>query len=422
MQTWPKRFLISFLILSGITACQQSLPDQTEDSGPALDLQVEEAPSNFVLAVKMANVPKDTLDAKFAALGVKAKTGVDIYRIYYMTTDMKNKPVKATGVVILPMIRIPVFPWISIQHYTITGESQAPSNKPEEGVFESSQGFITVIADQIGYGATTGNQHPYLFKNAYPKVLVDMLRASRTFIKANGLNAGPLFLRGYSEGAYATLALQKTLETQYATEFPLAGSAAGAGPYELEGTARASMGLPAVNPVNLSYLTLSYASYLAPEMDLSKIFALNVDDVKKTLNGSKTYEEALASLPTAPSALFKSDFMADFVQETPATAEAIAMRKFLKENSLFNDGWVPQTTTRFYHCKDDESVPYQLTEYAMAKITAAASSAPVSKVIMESPDPSKPYRHMTCPLYYQPVSFFGEILKAAQDAATASTP
>src|SRR6478735_10886096 len=137
MQTKPSR-LLSLVLSFGLFACQQPLPDQTEEyQDPNADLEAQaSAPSPFVLAVKLANVPKDVLDQKFAALGVKARTSIDIYRIYYLTTDMKNNPVKATGLVILPTIRIPVFPWLSMQHVTITGEAQAPSNKPEEGVFE----------------------------------------------------------------------------------------------------------------------------------------------------------------------------------------------------------------------------------------------------------------------------------------------
>jgi len=412
MQTWPQRLLICFVIISGLYACQEPLPDQTEEAGTAADIQVQSTPSPFIMAVKLANVPKEQLDQKFAPLGVTARTGVDIYRIYYRTTDMKSNPVKATGLVIVPTIRVPVFPWISLQHVTITGEAQAPSNKPEEGIFEASQGFISVVADQIGYGGTTGTLHPYLFKNAYPKALIEMLRASKTFFEANGLTVGPLFLRGYSEGAYATMALQKAIETQHASEFNLMASAAGAGPYELEKTAMGALSLPQVNPVNLSLLTISYVQYLAPEIDLNKLFAISPDDVKKTLNGSKTYDEALQILPSAPASLFKAEFIADFVQPQPATAEAQTMRRLLAENSLFKDGWIPKTQTRFYHCRDDEAVPVLTTDYAVAAITALAPNAPISKIILDSPDATKPYRHASCPLYYTPVSWFGEIMAA----------
>jgi pimeloyl-ACP methyl ester carboxylesterase len=413
MQTWPKRLLFSLTVCSGLFACQEPLPDQTEDSGTVRDLQVESTasvPSPFLMAVKLANVPKETLDQKFAALGVKARTGVDIYRLYYRTTDLQNNPVKATGLIIVPMIRLPIFPWISLQHATITGEAQAPSNKPEEGIFEASQGFITIVADQIGFGGTTGTLHPYLFKNAYPKALIEMLRASKTFFEANGLTVGPLFLRGYSEGAYATMALQKAIETQFSSEFQLVASAAVAGPYELEQTAVAALSLPQVNPVNLSFLTLSYVQYLAPEIDLNKIFAINPEDVKNALNGSKTYEEALQVLPSDPAQLFKPEFIADFTLAQPATPEAQTFRRLLGENAHFKDGWIPKTQTRFYHCRDDEAVPVQATDYALAAIQALAPNAPVSKVILDSPDPAKPYRHGSCPLYYSPVSWFGEIV------------
>ncbi len=419
MKTWPKGLMIGIVLVSGLTACQEPLPDQTTtETGNASDITTSAVPeSSFMLSVKLATVTKDQLDQKFAPLNIKARTGVDIHRIYYRTTDPKGNPLKATGLVIVPTIKIPSYPWISLQHVTITGDAQAPSNKPEEGIFEASQGFVTVVADQIGYGGSVGTLHPYLYKNAYPKILVEMLRAARTFAAANDINLGPLFLRGYSEGGYATMALQKAIETQHSGEFQLIASAPAAGPYELEVTAVKGLALPLVNPVNLSLLTLSYAEYLAPEMDLNKIFAINPNDVKAALNGSKTYDEALKILPAQTTALFKAEFIADFTLEKPTTVEAIAMRRLLGENSHFKEGWIPKTPTRFYHCKDDEAVPSATTDYAIATIQALAPLAPVSKVILESPNPAEPYRHASCPLYYSSIGWFAELLNASASAS-----
>ena len=71
MQTWPKRLLLSLVLFSGLCACQEPLPDQTEESGPARDLQVQSTggePSSFLMAVKLANVPKDQLDTQIHAI------------------------------------------------------------------------------------------------------------------------------------------------------------------------------------------------------------------------------------------------------------------------------------------------------------------------------------------------------------------
>jgi PIN domain nuclease of toxin-antitoxin system len=46
------------------------------------------APSSFLMAVKLANVTKDQLDQKFAALGVKARTGVDIYIVFIIASPI----------------------------------------------------------------------------------------------------------------------------------------------------------------------------------------------------------------------------------------------------------------------------------------------------------------------------------------------
>lgn len=60
-----------------------------------------------------------------------------------------------------------------------------------------------------------------------------------------------LFLAGYSEGGYATLATQKTIEENYQNELTVTASAFGAGAYDMLGTAKEL--LDSNNPAALTY-------------------------------------------------------------------------------------------------------------------------------------------------------------------------
>jgi hypothetical protein len=398
------------LSIALLAACSQSTVEPSSNDptapGPA---SANQEPSPYYVAYPMAQVSKEQLNARFLASGLTARQGIRIFRLIYPSKDLKGTEIRASGILVLPDIAPTTLPWISLQHVTITGEAQAPSNKPEEGLYEASQGFAVVVADQIVFGSAKGKVHPYLFPNAYPTVLIDGLRAARAVIEAQGHETGPLFLRGYSEGAYATLALQRALEQNHADEFPIRASAPAAGPYELEQTAVQALSLPQVNPVNVSLIILSYVSYLAPEINLGNIFAGNVEDIKQSLDGRLTYEEALKVLPSQPATLFKPQFLAGFTANTPTGEEAIKLRNLLGKNSLFKDSWVPASPTRFYHCADDEVVPSTLTEYAIARIRATQAMAPVASEIAP-PNPSQPYRHGSCPLYYASVAWFTSIL------------
>ena len=58
-----------------------------------------------------------------------------------------------------------------------------------------------------------------------------MLLACQDFLNQKGINWDHrLFLAGYSEGGYATLATQQLIEMAY-QKLPLQGSSCGAGPY-----------------------------------------------------------------------------------------------------------------------------------------------------------------------------------------------
>jgi hypothetical protein len=115
--------------------------------------------------------------------------------------------------------------------------------------------------------------------------------------------------------------------------------------------------------------------------------------------------------------VFAERFVKDLALPKPKTRESRLLIRFLSENSLPQGEWTPKTPIRFFHCADDEVVPASITQNTVARLLAKNPAAPVSSVILPSPDPSNPYRHSSCPLFYGYLSYFASILQDAPASA-----
>ncbi|HET9238112.1 MAG TPA: lipase family protein [Oligoflexus sp.] len=397
----------------------------------AADTGREPARGTLIESTFLGSYTKEQLNANFQRLGLEARNGVRLFRVNYQSQISPAEPrlTAASGLVIVPDVTTTgdvttagnattardgaaatELPWISLQHGTVASKKEAPSLNPGEGLYEASQGFVTAVMDYIGYGSSAAEFHPYLIEGAYVPAGVDLLRATRSLISAQGLKLGKLFLKGYSEGGYATMALQKALETEYAAEFSITASAPAAGPYDLEVAALTALSRPKSNPLITSFLVLAYDQWLAPELDLDAIFALDTTALSNLYTSGISSSEIMKALPLETRGLIEGPFLDDFLSTTPISAQAQLIRRLLVEQSLNQGDWVPRTPTRLYHCADDEIVAVAATENALAHFKGLNAEAPVSAVIAQSPDATRPYSHGSCPLVFASVGWFKEFL------------
>jgi len=132
------------------------------------------------------------------------------------------------------------YPVLSFQNGTNTLNASAPSEFPSDYSYQmieliASLGYIVVISDYPGFGASASIPHPYLVKEPTVRSLVDNFYAVKELAlsELQGINLiNEYYLLGYSQGGWATLALHKALENEYSEDFDLIGSACGAGPYK----------------------------------------------------------------------------------------------------------------------------------------------------------------------------------------------
>ena len=165
---------------------------------------------------------------------------IEIYKIVY-NTSYDGSTITASGLVAIPKTTEQVG-MLSFHHGTITNREDAPSNFSSSAANSvsyagiASVGFIGVIPDYLGFGNSSSILHPYYVEEYTASSILDMLKAAAEFAQQKNLQFnGKLFLAGYSEGGYATMAAHKAIEADGLDGFNLIASFPGAGAYDLTG-------------------------------------------------------------------------------------------------------------------------------------------------------------------------------------------
>lgn len=283
---------------------------------------------------------------------------VDIYEVVY-TTTYQSQEVKASGLVLLPISDEPL-PMVSFQRGTIVRQTDAPSlaSLNSENIISasalSSTGFITVLPDLLGFGDSDEIFHPYYVEDPTATAVTDLLRAAATLADEKEVEFNQrLFLAGYSQGGYATLATHKALEADPLEDFDLIASFPGSGGYDIQSLQEYFFSLNTYNdPYYLAYVGLAYQSYYG-EADLIDEFFNEpyASRIPGLFDGVTAAVDINAQLTQEIPALVRTEVLTgghpvnDFLQE-----------KF-NENSLLD--WAPTVPVFLYHGDVDTTVPFE---------------------------------------------------------------
>lgn len=356
--------LFCLLILSG---CDKDVT--TPDTTGGKDL--------FVSATSVGSFTKTQLQVVATLKGFGSfvpliQYDVDFYKFTYYTT-LNGSKVLASGLLGIPK-NTPTTPaLLSAQHGTMFADADAPSNFPATfSGFEigASAGFVTVIPDFIGYGVSKDIVHPYYDMQSSGISVVDMIKAAKYYLKTqNTAISDKLFLLGYSEGGYVTMAAQKEVETNKSYNLTLTAAAEGAGGYDLTTMLAKIATVPSyADPSFLALFIQSYNttySFNRPYTDFfMPVYAAKIPAL---LDGTKTGDQINLELNTSPSALLSTAFYSSLTNPAAETA--------FKAKVAFNSfpDWYPVSPTRMYHGTADEAVFYETSQTTYDKFIAAGS-------------------------------------------------
>jgi len=239
----PRQLLIIPLLFSVllVTSCGGSSDNNSDNAG---DLTEERA--TLLSATKLKSFKSEELlfsasDLNDANQPDYSQYDVDLYKLVYTTLDADEEIVNSSGLVAIPKKNTQLAsPLLSYQHGTIFYDADAPSNDiaaTAPPILLASLGFVTVAADYVGYGESRGHPHPYLLQTPSAAVGIDLLIASKKWLNQQNITLNSqLFLTGYSQGGYVTMAMHKALEKLNDPGMKVTAAVPAAGPYHIEET------------------------------------------------------------------------------------------------------------------------------------------------------------------------------------------
>lgn len=248
------------------------------------------------------------------------KSGLKVYSVTYNTT-FGTKSQLASGLVCIPDGAV-TSPILSFQNGTNTVYANAPSVSPNGNATQlitgfASAGFVTVLPDYLGFGASKDVFHPYLHKESTVKPILDLFRAVKEMSSKPELNLklnNDLYIMGYSQGGLSTLQLHNAIETSYSSEFNLKGVGCGAGPYNLPALTEIVVTANTFpQPYYIAYIMKGFKSagaFTNPYSDIfNEPYASRIDGLFNGINGGGAINEQLS---TSMSQLFTNEFRTTF--------------------------------------------------------------------------------------------------------------
>ncbi|GJE37696.1 alpha/beta hydrolase family protein [Methylobacterium persicinum] len=294
-----------------------------------------------------------------------ARNAVKLYRVTYPSVipERGNKPTVASGLVAVPETGAVPLPTVSYQHGTVYGKQQVPSfpdQSPETQLMLAQfagQGYVLIGADYFGLGLSD-EPEGYMVKASHQQATYDMLMAARAVLADLKIPTTDLFLAGWSQGGFVTLAMLEKLE------------AAGV-PVRATGTASTPADVFAALSGFLDYPRPNDATWVPTLFILSAFSFENyygVPGLARSLLTDESYDlsrRAYERLPFDPAAvptdlhkIVKPEYFDPQFFATSAYGRLVATTQCYR--------WVVKTPVRTFYGEADEAIRTELGRLPMA--------------------------------------------------------
>jgi hypothetical protein len=238
--------------------------------------------------------------------------GIDIYDLKYNTVGAADEAATASGAIMVPTGSDPACSGkrsvVLFAHgNTLRRNATMASlsiNNPLRGAaitaaaFYAAQGFIVVAPNYVGYDTSSLSYHPHHVADQQAKDMIDALTAARkAFPSMQGAPAenGKLFLTGFSEGGYASMATHRAMQS-------------------------AGMQLTASSPQGGGYAeSYAFEKLLAPGAQIDFPVAAAHEDKLHYIMKFSSWQKAYGDLYTTSAQLFSSAYASGIEQLVPST-------------------------------------------------------------------------------------------------------
>ncbi len=311
------------------------------------------------------------VDVKYSA----AKSAVKLYRVTYnsVVPERGNKPIVATGLIAIPDITGTSFPLVSYQHGTVYEKTQVPSfpdQSPETQLMLAQfagQGYIVIGADYFGMGSSK-EPEGYMVKASHQQATYDMLMASRAVLADLKLTSGKLFIAGWSQGGFVTMAFLEKLES---AGVKVDAAATASAPVDIFVALNGFLSFPRKNDadwVNSLFIlsSFSFENYYGVPGLARSLIAEPYYDVAR-----KAYEREpfnAADVPTDLHKLIRKDYFdAQYFAQS-------AYGKLVAQTAAYR--WIIKSPVRNYYGEADEAISTGLGQLAMTYQRAIGNGNP----------------------------------------------
>ncbi|WP_422359986.1 lipase family protein [Reichenbachiella sp.] len=292
---------------------------------------------------------------------------IKIYKIEYETKNVDGTSIIASGAV-LYADHVANHPLASFQHGTIFTQEDAPSKFNTErlsavfGAVLAGSGYAVAMPDYLGFGTSSHVPHPYEHGKTLASASYDMLRAAKEFYAVHQqILSSKLFITGYSEGGYATMALHQHIEAN--SDWSVTMSAPAAGAYNKSAFFKEMMNLTTDYdfPGSPMWVVDAYDWIYGFNRDWDEY--LNEPYAATMENISHPFDFISADLAKSPQELYAESYRSSIIEATDVTYLAA-----IAENDFHN--WSPKAPiTLYYGTKDSWVFPLNSTS-AYEAITA----------------------------------------------------
>jgi pimeloyl-ACP methyl ester carboxylesterase len=321
-------------------------------------------------------------------------------QLTYTSEDAQGRPIQLSGLLIHPNAKagkpLPALPILSIQHATQLVSGSAPSMDIKSfqvemaGVMACS-GYAVLMPDYEGFGLST-SMHPYVVARPLANAVIDLIRGVRDLDKRAFTWNTKLFLMGFSEGGFVTMAAAQEIQENLSTEFKITAVAPLEGPYDLSGVMRKVMMTDKnfVAPFFLPYALLGY--YHAYKDPVFSPESTMVDPYNKTIpplfDGTHGMSEINAALPKIPQQILTKD------AHDQMLSSSSKITSYLDKNNAYR--WNPRMPMMLFHHVNDDIVPYDNATVAKAYFDqAGATSVELTTLTFLAPLPTVLPVHVT---------------------------